>query len=290
MPELPEVETLRRTLHGLLIEQRITGFELLWHRTIDPLTVEDFETSVVGQTIKNTRRRGKLLILDLDDGASVTIHLRMTGELLFRPDATLPRAPARESHLRAVFGLSDKAELCFYDTRKFGRIALISPENTATHPSRLGIEPLSEDFTVTALASLLRRRRAIKPLLLDQSAIAGLGNIYVDEILFRSGVHPLQPAEHLSNDQVGLLHRVIVEVLNDAIEHQGTTFSNYRSGLGEPGSNQERLQVYGRPPGAACLRCEGTLERLVVGQRGTILCPTCQPLMPGDRKSQSSRR
>ncbi len=290
MPELPEVETLRRTLQDLIIGKRIAALQLFWPRTIDPHELAELSEALVGRAIVGTRRRGKLLILDLDDGAALTVHLRMTGELLYRPDARSPRDPAREPYLRAVFILSNDAELCFYDTRKFGRIGYVASDHSLEPAPHMGIEPLSPDFTVAALRSLLSRRRAIKPLLLDQSLVAGLGNIYVDEALFRAGIHPLQQADTLTDDRVERLHHAIVSVLSDAIDNRGTTFRDYRSGLGESGANQERLRVYGRAAGSACTECGNPLERLVVGQRGTVLCPTCQPLVTRNTPRQSSVR
>lgn len=290
MPELPEVETLRRTLHDPLVGKRIDALHVFWPRTIEPHALEKLSLALVGRSIVGTRRRGKLLIVDLDDGAALTVHLRMTGELLYRPDARTPRDADREPYLRAVFTLSDGAELCFYDIRKFGRIGYVAPDEALDPAPRIGIEPLSPEFTLPALRALLSRRRAMKPLLLDQTLVAGLGNIYVDEALFRAGIHPLQPADQLTDDQIERLHRSIVAVLSEAIENRGTTFRDYRSGLGESGANKERLRVYGRPAGSVCVECGGTLERLVVGQRGTILCPSCQPLITQDRPRQSSTR
>ena len=289
MPELPEVETLRRTIDAVLPGRMILRVQVLWARTVEPLTPAEFNARVAGRTMVGTDRAGKLLILELDDGGALTVHLRMTGELLFRPDRTLARDGAREPYLRAVFDLSGNSELCFYDTRKFGRVGYSPPGNRKDLVARWGVEPLGTAFTIDRLSSLLARKRTIKPLLLDQSVVAGLGNIYVDEALFRAGIHPLRRASSLTGDEVERLHGSIITVLRDAIEHRGTTFRDYRSGLGDAGENQHRLQVYGRA-NAPCVSCGTLLERLVVAQRGTVHCPLCQPLtQPGTRRQLLSR-
>lgn len=279
MPELPEVETVRRTLDPLLRGRTISGFTLLWHRTLEHPTFDQFESSVIESTITEVTRRGKLILIHLDNGGAITVHLRMTGELLFRPDAGQDRHVPREAYLRAVFSFRDGSELLFYDTRKFGKITYRSPGELVELETRLGAEPLEPAFTAERLAAiLLARRRQIKPLLLDQEVIAGLGNIYVDESLFRSRIHPLHPSSEVDRQRIVALHAAIVDVLSTAVELHGTTLRDYRSGLGEPGENQSRLRVYGLKPGTPCPECGSPLERLVIGQRGSIFCPNCQPL------------
>lgn len=279
MPELPEVETVRRTLDPLLRGQKITAFSLGWHRTLEHPTFERFNRVVVGRTILDVTRRAKLILLRLDNGGVITIHLRMTGELLFRPDITMTRKSSRETYLRATFSFSDGSELLFYDTRKFGKIAYRAPDELGALEARFGAEPLEAEFTAERLAELLlARRRQIKPLLLDQAVIAGLGNIYVDESLFRSRIHPLHPSADIDPARIVALHAAIVDILSAAVALHGTTLRDYRSGLGEPGENQSRLRVYGLKPGTPCPDCGSPLERLVIGQRGSIFCPNCQPL------------
>lgn len=278
MPELPEVETVRRVLEPLLRGRTVEGVELRWERTLE-LPLDLFRARVVGRKIEGVGRRGKLLLMQLDDGGTVTVHLRMTGELLFREDAGAERDARREPYLRALLSLSGGAELLFYDVRKFGRIGLLPAEGGTTLERRLGIEPLDEAFTPEALAALLRgRARRMKPLLLDQQVIAGLGNIYVDESLFRARIHPLLPARDVPDERVAALHRAIVDVLRTAVELQGTTLRDYRTGTGASGGNQTRLLVYGQRPGTPCPECGTPLERLVITQRGSIFCPNCQPL------------
>jgi formamidopyrimidine-DNA glycosylase len=278
MPELPEVETVCRTLDACLPGRRIAGVDVLWARTftMDP---DCFAASVLGATFRAVRRRAKLVVMELDSGDAISVHLRMTGELLYR-DAAEPRDPTRDAYLRARFALDEGAELLFYDVRKFGRIGLIHEGEAASALARYGAEPLQPEFTAGALAALLRaRKRQLKPLLLDQSVIAGLGNIYVDESLFAAGLHPLQRSDLVDDAHVAALHAAIVRILQSAIDLRGSTIRNYRSGLGEPGEAQASWQVYGRKPGSACVVCGTPLERMVIGQRGSIFCPRCQPLI-----------
>ena len=278
MPELPEVETVRRTLDPLLRGRRISNFILGWHRTLEHPSLERFNQEVVGSSITEVTRRGKLILIWLSTGGAITVHLRMTGELLFRPDASIHRNSVRDAYLRASFSFREGSELIFYDTRKFGKIAYRSTDDLVELDGRLGAEPLEPGFTADRLAAiLLARRRQVKPLLLDQSVIAGLGNIYVDESLFRSRIHPLQVSSDIDENRMIALHAAIVDVLSTAIALHGTTLRDYRTGLGEQGENQSRLRVYGLKPGTPCPDCGSPLERLVVGQRGSIFCPNCQP-------------
>lgn len=277
MPELPEVETVRRTLEPLLVGKCIESFDLLWPRTLAAADLDDFRRRIDGRTISGVDRRGKLLVLRLDSGDRITIHLRMTGELLYRPTGALPRAQEREPYLRAALGLAGGGELLFYDTRKFGRITLYDSDATNELDRTLGVEPLGEDFGADELTRILRRRRRLKSLLLDQRLIAGIGNIYADEALFTARLHPLRQADSLDDAEVTALRDAIVDVLSTAVAGQGTTLRDYRSGLGEPGANQHRLNVYGKPAGSPCPRCGSPLARITVDQRSTTFCPECQP-------------
>lgn len=277
MPELPEVETVCRTLAPQLVGRQFVAFELLWPRTFsaDPAL---FHSCVLGKRIETVSRRAKLIQITLDDSSMMTVHLRMTGELLWTPAGSEPDAD-KQKFLRAEFLLDDGSALLFYDVRKFGRIDCYVPEVAGDLDSRFGIEPLSEAFTAEWLAeSLSARKRQIKPLLLDQTFIAGLGNIYVDEALFLAGIHPQSQSHSIDSGRMHALRDAIVNVLTGALERRGTTLRDYRSGMGEPGQNRPRLQVYGSRPGTPCPRCATPLQRLVVGQRGSIFCPACQPL------------
>ncbi|MBI3970506.1 MAG: bifunctional DNA-formamidopyrimidine glycosylase/DNA-(apurinic or apyrimidinic site) lyase [Chloroflexi bacterium] len=274
MPELPEVETIRRDLERHVVGRRFVGVKLTWPGCIDRPSSEAFERLLPGRRIEAVERRGKFLILRLDDGWALAVHLRMTGRLTRRSQGS-----ERGRHLRAVLRLDDGHELQFEDQRKFGRLYLV-PDAAALADvlAKLGPEPLAATFTVDDLRALVRRRHtALKPLLLDQRAIAGLGNIYVDEALFRAGLHPLRRTETLSDDGIRRLHAGIVEALEQGIRNRGTTLSSYRDAWGTAGLNQEQLLVF-RREGTPCPRCGTPIEKMRVAGRGTHYCPRCQPL------------
>ena len=276
MPELPEVETIRAGLEQRVTGARIVKAELLWPGCVAVPTAEEFVSGIAGKRIERAGRRGKFLVLDLDGGAALTVHLRMTGR--FR----VPRAgEERGAHLRALLTLDRGDELWFEDQRKFGRLYFTrDTTELAAVLAKLGPEPLEASFTRDALADLLARRRAqLKPLLLNQSFIAGLGNIYVDEALFRAQLHPLRRSDTLTEAETTALHEAIVHALEQGIANRGTTLSDYRDAGGLRGTNRERLQVF-RRQGKPCPRCGTPIEKIRVAQRGTHLCPTCQSLPP----------
>lgn len=276
MPELPEVETVAQQLRPQLLSRAIVDVEVLWERTVDRPDVRSFRAALTGAAVSGVGRRGKFVTMGLDSGQTLLTHLRMTGKLLVLPaDADLQEA----DYARVRFGLGDGRWLVFSDTRKFGRMYLVDDPNEVV--GDLGPEPLDENFTPERLAELLSGRRGrIKPLLLNQNFIAGLGNIYADEALWRGRIHPLQKADTLTPEQVVQLHQGIVSVLVQAIEAGGTSLrdNQYRQPDGGAGAYQDLLSVYGRA-GQSCPRCGGTIERLVVGQRGTHFCPRCQRLI-----------
>jgi len=273
MPELPEVEVIARGLQRLIGQSIIQEVEVLWPRSVARPEVPAFIQGLAGRRIIDVRRRGKFILFSLDDGRSLLAHLRMTGGFCVFPRTTPPHP-----YVRVIFHLTDGRDLWYVDIRKFGRLYLVnSPEEVL---QALGVEPLSAEFTAERLADILRRRKgAIKPLLLNQGIIAGVGNIYADEALFRAGIHPLRRAADLDMEEVRALHAAIREVLQEAIDHRGTTLRNYRDADGETGQNQFRLNVY-RRQGEPCRRCGTPIERIVVGQRGTHFCPHCQPAQP----------
>ena len=287
MPELPEVETVARQIAPHVCGRTITGVRVLWERTLGGSTRHAFGRAARGLTIDRVGRRGKHVVLETSrrgrDAGALIVHLRMTGRLV-------PGEPpgARGPHTRVVLALDDDTALRFDDPRKFGRVSYT--RDPAVFFADLGIEPLGDEFTGAWLAALLRsRRRALKPLLLDQSVIAGLGNIYVDESLHRAGLHPRQPSAHVPRDKALRLHRAIRSLLRRAIERRGTSFdAAYRTPEGEPGAYQERLRVYGRE-GEPCRGCGRSIRRIVVGQRGTHLCTSCQPA-PRRRGGQRRRK
>jgi formamidopyrimidine-DNA glycosylase len=273
MPELPEVETIARHLRPQLLSRAFVGVRVLWERTVDRPDVPSFCAALTGARVTGVGRRGKYVTLQLGTAQTLLTHLRMTGKLLlWPPDAS----PDDDQHVRVHFRLDDGRWLLFSDTRKFGRMYLV--DDALEVVGDLGPEPLDDDFTPERLVGMLAGRRGrIKPLLLNQKFVAGLGNIYADEALWRAGVHPLRGAGTLTPDEVTRLHAGIVSVLRQAIEDGGTSLSDnqYLQPDGSAGAHQELLAVYGRA-GSDCLRCGATVERIVVGQRGTHVCPSCQ--------------
>jgi formamidopyrimidine-DNA glycosylase len=274
MPELPEVETIRRSLDGRLTGRRVTGVRVGDFQGVlngdDP---SSFSTRLSGRSIIGTRRRGKYILIDLDDGSLLLIHLRMTCNLVLL-SASDP--PLRFQHLAVQ--LDDGSELRFSDQRKFGRVVHLPPDSLATLDGKVGTEPLSSNFTAELLGNqLARRSAAIKSALLDQRLVAGIGNIYADEALFRARIHPLRPANSLTSLEIRRLHRAIRQVLREGIENRGTSISHYRDGNGDEGDNQSNLRVYGRGrDGQPCLRCGRPLGFVVIGGRSSHYCNHCQ--------------
>ena len=299
MPELPEVETVARDLQRWIAGARIADATVHWERTIrHPQPPERFVAEVAGATIRRVTRRAKTVLFHLEDGRVLTVALRMTGALIVAPPGT-PEDP----YARVVFRLEDGRELRYRDVRKFGRIGLWPGGGLRTvgggrgarsrriaegrHRYRIGEvfsghgpEPLSASFTAERLAERLRGRSArLKTLLLDQSFIAGVGNIFADEALWRARLHPLRRADTLGEADVRRLHRSIRQVLRAGIANRGASFSDYVDAAGEPGANAERLSVYRRTE-QPCYRCGRPISRIVVGQRSTHFCPRCQPEVP----------
>ena len=293
MPELPEVEYTARQLRAAITGATISEALVFWERTIGHPDLPAFLVEIAGREILSVRRRGKFLILDLSGDLILTIHRRMTGNLLLLPpgweiDTSLKTSdPSRPSpihrpsdllYCRACFNLTDERRLIFTDPRKFGRIELWSRicEQQALHG--LGAEPLSQEFTPELLAQSLEGRKSpIKQVLLNQEIIAGIGNIYADEALYYASIHPLRRTDSLTPAEIVLLHEGIVSVLTLGIEHGGTSFSEYRDLWGEAGDNYNHVRVY-HQQGKLCPRCGTPIERIIVAQRGTHFCPNCQKL------------
>lgn len=273
MPELPEVETVVRGLYDLLPGRTISAVDVRWSRSVAAPDAAAFARRLVGQTIARVRRRGKWIVIDLQGGDVLLAHLRMTGQLLVEP-AGFPEG----DYTRVVLHLDDDRQLRFSDMRKFGR--LILTDNPGTVLGHLGPEPLDLDFTPEMLQQFLANRRGrIKSLLLDQRFLVGLGNIYVNETLWEARIHPLRSACTLSQEEARRLHEAIRSVLQAAIDAGGTTLANgsFRQADGGTGRYASRLQIYDCE-GESCPSCEAPVERIVVGQRGTYLCPCCQTL------------
>lgn len=270
MPELPEVETIVRELRPYVEGQTVQDIQVDRPRTIAAPNedVDGFVRAGIGRRWEQIGRRGKFILVSLDNDTYLIVHLRMSGRLVLKP-------LGQPQHLRARFQFADGTTLYFYDPRRFGRLWLVADPTPVI--GELGIEPLSEAFTADVLAGLLRGKRGmLKPLLLDQRLIAGLGNIYADEALYAAGLHPQRQAHTLSQAEIARLHAAIRSVLSQALMHHGTSFDGvFVRPEGELGRQQEGLSVYGQA-GLPCLRCGTPIQRIVVGGRGTHLCPRCQ--------------
>lgn len=286
MPELPEVETVARDLASQVLGRTITGVvKLDWPRMVETPTPDAFAAGLAGRRIERVSRRAKWVLVTLSGGLTLAVHLRMSGSLV-----VYGAEEAIDPHTHLVLGLDDGRRIFFRDVRKFGRVRLVDATGLAALEAHHGVEPLGPDFTATSLAGLLDRRTTrIKPLLLDQAVVAGLGNIYVDEALWHAGVHPERAAASLTRAEVQQLHAAIQEVLTRSITLGGSSFRDYRNGYGELGGNQVTFAVY-RRGGEPCQRCGTAIVRSVVAQRGTHFCPACQPLESGKRKTRASTR
>ncbi len=271
MPELPEVQTIADDLRMHLTGRRVMGVKVNWPRTVAGIEASQFATCVVGLGILQVSRRGKYIVIELERGY-LLIHLRMSGQL-----QVVPQEEPVESHVRAVLDLDDGRQLRLRDTRKFGRIYLVADPEEVT--AGLGPEPLDDGFSLGDFRDLLSRRTGrLKPLLLNQRFLAGLGNIYADEVLFAAGLNPLRKADSLTRAEQAGLYEAIRAVLENAIAGRGTTLSDggYSDASGQAGTYQFQLAVY-RRTGQPCLRCRNLIERIVLGGRSTHYCPECQP-------------
>ena len=277
MPELPEVETVRRGLVRLAVGRRVERVEIGRQRTVRRTSPQAVVDGLTGATIVAANRRGKYLLAPLDTGDEMMIHLRMTGQLLVAPGGS-PRPP----HTHVVLHLDDGNELWFVDPRTFGELVVFDPTNVAVELPELallGVDPIADGLTLKQLRQLLRsRNRGLKQLLLDQHQIAGIGNIYADEILHLARVHPDRVAGSLRRPEVVRLHAAVHDVLLAAVGAGGSTLGDnqYVDLFGDGGSYQDDHRVYGRA-GERCLTCgRGWVRRIVVGQRSTHFCPICQ--------------
>jgi formamidopyrimidine-DNA glycosylase len=274
MPELPEVETVRRSMSERVVGATIVSVAFReFPGVVGELAPETFAALVTGERFGRIDRRGKHLWLSFEGGNGLFIHLMMTGQLLLvRPDDER----LRFEHLRLE--LDNEWALVYADQRKFGRVLRLSDDEWEAIELRIGPEPLENEFTGELVFELTRNRRTpIKALLLDQRRIAGIGNIYADEALYRAKIHPGREAGLLSEAETSRLRDAIRAVLSEGLERKGTTLSDYRDANGDAGTNAANLRVYGRGGTGICDECGSTLVRLIVAQRGTTICPICQP-------------
>jgi formamidopyrimidine-DNA glycosylase len=288
MPELPEVETVARDLRPRLVGAEVVGVRSSWARTLRNVDAESFAAAVTGRTIEAVGRRAKLLVVELSGGLGLTIHLKMTGQL-FVVGSGAPDDP----YVRLVLELDGGRELRFRDIRKFGKVGLyerdprtgelLTERGGAGVFAATGPEPLDDAFTLRDFRRRLRARRGrLKPLLLDQSFLAGVGNIYADEALWAARLHPLRPAASIRPADEKRLYEAIRRVLWEAVERRGSSIDDYTAPDGD-GAMQERLQVYQRT-GEPCPRCGRPVRRIVVGGRSTHFCSWCQRLRAAERK------
>jgi len=273
MPELPEVETVLRSLKPYLLNKTIREVKFLWPGVTSPQSNKDFLKHTIGQKIINLNRIGKYMFWELSNGYQIVVHLRMTGQFL----ADLKMAKTF-SHERLRIKLNSGKEIHYFDQRKFGRLWVTNDLSKlkGSQVSELGIDALDPKLTEKIFIEKIRsKKRQMKVLLLDQTLIAGLGNIYVDEALYLSKIHPLSISTKVPEQNLKVLFKSMKKVLNDSLKYQGTTFRDYRTARGEEGGFFARLNVYGRK-NQKCRRCKSLITKTKVAQRGTHLCPQCQ--------------
>ena len=271
MPELPEVETVRRGLEKLILGKKITTIDIRYPKMIKT-DLDQFQKELPGQVVKSMGRRGKYLLFYLTDKVLIS-HLRMEGKYFYYPD----QVPERK-HAHVLIHFEDGGTLVYEDVRKFGTMELLAPELLDSYfiSKKLGPEPSEQDFDLESLKLALKKsKKPIKPHLLDQTLVAGLGNIYVDEVLWRAKVHPSRTSNSLTTQEARKVHDETINVLGQAVEKGGSTIRTYTNAFGEDGTMQELHQVYDKA-GQACSRCGTSIEKIQLGGRGTHFCPNCQ--------------
>jgi formamidopyrimidine-DNA glycosylase len=268
MPELPEVETIRRDLARDVTGKRIKDVEVLNPKVIKQPGVEEFKKRLKGVVFKGFLRRAKVLAIKLSTAEYLVVHLRMTGQLIY--------SDKKEAKARVIFVLSDGKYLNFNDQRLFAELRLVRDWQDLKFVQRLGIEPLEKGFTVSRFKQMLTGKKTkIKPLLMDQTFIAGIGNLYAQEALFLAGILPGRLANTIKDKEIKKLHQSIQQVLTAAIQYRGSSVDNYVNGRGRPGDYHLRLKVYDRQ-GQSCLKCKSKITKVSLGGRGTCFCPRCQ--------------
>jgi formamidopyrimidine-DNA glycosylase len=268
MPELPEVETIKNELSPRVLGRSIKSVDVFWDKMVRRPSLPEFRRRVIGQKITRLSRRGKYLFFHLEADGVLVMHMKMTGSLLVDP--------TDDKFSRAVFYLDDGAAVHFRDPRKFGVMWLADDESDVD--TMLGPEPFDKGFTPATLAKILKNRTApVKAVIIDQSVIAGIGNMYADEALFAARIHPLKPAGQLSADEIEKLHTAIRRVLGKALKKGGASVRNYIRPDGAPGTAHDEF-VVAHGVGKKCPGCGGPIQRIVVRGRGTYICPRCQRL------------
>ncbi|EKD46781.1 MAG: hypothetical protein ACD_67C00065G0002 [uncultured bacterium] len=273
MPELPEVQTIINDLQ-ILTGDSFTGF---WSDFEKAIKTKKFEKEICGKRIFSVQRLGKLILLNLNDGKSIAIHLKMTGKLLLVESRKLKVESDKEKHLHHIFYLKKHGSLEFHDVRKFATISLLDKNDLAEIKKNYGIDPIDAVFSASDLSSILEKRKnkPIKSILMDNSVILGIGNIYASEILSVAHISPLRLGNSLDKNELKCLHESILKTLKKAIKLRGTSVSDYRDSSGEKGSFQNELKVY-KKHGQKCESCDTIIAKVIIGQRSTFYCPKCQ--------------
>lgn len=273
MPELPEVETIRQDMIKKVKGKKIENVEIKNEKNIRIISPEQFKEKLKGRVIEDIQRRGKFLIINLDSDDLLIFHLKLTGRLLFSPVGK-----EEPKYVRMVFTFTDKSRLFFADIRGFADVFLIPRSDVETIPAikNMGPEPLSPDFNPDKLKQILGGKRGkIKPLLMDQSVIAGIGNIYSQEALYRAGIHPEREVSKLTEKEIEAIYRSLVDVLKEAIKYRGSSVDAYLDLNGKEGNYVPHLKIYGKE-GQICPRCGSSIKKKRVGGRGTYFCSKCQ--------------
>lgn len=271
MPELPEVEVIKEGLKRKVKNRRIAKVEVRFSKSIKNISPPSFRKRVIGREVKEISRRGKFLILSLDDSSFLVIHLKMTGQLIY-----CPPNEEMDKHTCLIFTLDNNFQLRFMDMRRFGVVYLVEGLEEITALADLGPEPLEDDFTSLSLEEILKgQKRKIKIVLTDQRVMAGLGNIYATEALYQAKVNPERRANQLTKSEIKALHGAIKDILKKAISARGTSTDTYRDTEGKKGRFQYQLQVYQRE-GDPCYRCGARISQVKISGRSTYFCPRCQ--------------
>ncbi|HEX7442968.1 MAG TPA: bifunctional DNA-formamidopyrimidine glycosylase/DNA-(apurinic or apyrimidinic site) lyase [Acidimicrobiales bacterium] len=277
MPELPEVETIRRQLEAHLVGRSVSAIESSWPKSLTGRGLDP--AAVLGRPVTRIWRRGKVLGIDTEGGVSVLVHLRMTGQLLVEPVGPDTSVPTVNSATRVILDLDDGSRLVFNDQRKFGRVVVLPTTDVADDPllARMGPEPLEAGFDPAVLGAILSRRPGLrlKAALLDQGVVAGIGNIYADEVLWCAGLHPERRCGTVRRPGIEALHAAIVSVLSEGVARGGSTLRDYVDTRGDRGGYLDVAAAYGRT-GQPCRRCGTAIVKTTVVGRGTHLCPSCQ--------------
>jgi formamidopyrimidine-DNA glycosylase len=280
MPELPEVETIRRDLHRKVKDKEIKFVTVNTPKIVKEPPISEFCTQIEGKVFKNINRRGKYLVIELDSGKKLVIHLGMTGLLIY-PFNEDSKKIINVKHNHLIFTFIDGTKLIFNDVRKFGKIYLVSNLNKIEGMAKLGVDPLDDCFKEEIFVQILNKKKKskIKSFLMNQEFIAGLGNIYVNEVLYRANIHPLRKISSLHKEEIGNLYQQIKLVLNEAIKSGGSTVADeaYLNTDGEKGKFAEKLQVYARK-GEPCVKCGHSIDVVRIEGRSSFICPQCQKL------------